>query len=1061
MLQRGWLAEWLWSSMPLAEARRNLRVVLSDAQQALRNVGLDDCLRVDRDWVRWNAGVAVDSTSLAELLAAARAGDTAEGRPQFTDVSEDLVRWLGMWSPEAGSDADRAAKTVQPSPNGEASPGSSEPVSVPQQPRIHLVSLLRLNWSGLVRLDDHQTHESSSNAVLPTLKDLTESLASRSGGQRCLEDSSGVTYMFGLESLSPSFRSTTVQVAGQLEREIRLLTNGQSVQMGICFGPVLRQPDSGVSGWRFRLAERLAQSAEQGELVCDQSFEDMAQCLGFHDDGERRFRGFQRGFRLFRTRLSDIANVTSVLLGQSHQPLVGRDAFLATCMSVLKACSSGASRALVVRAPTGMGKTRVALELWRLHRQSGGGVVWVEGRPETSKQPWAALREAVTQHLMWDVSGLNEVHLQLLRAFVVTGSVAQSDRMQLRQAIARLVSQQTLLWVVDDAQWLDDTSAQFLGTLSQELPSTLWLLTVRGDLDSDSSVVPEWLGPGMTQVLDLSPLADPDALKLLAMNEQREDADGSTEAQHAQSMASLHAARGRPLYLVCEQAGGMGPHFAAHCQARVNALGDVGRSLLEVAAILGSVWLLNDLHQLCPGVDVREVLAMAEALDLVVFRGETTGAFFHPTVREFFLDSQPVDSRQARALQVAAFLDSKGEDARAAQCWEFAGQSLAAMVSWQRAASKAMACDDHHAALAHFSELRRLGYTANRDAVESVPWRLAHAQARLVVQGYGDALVNQLAHEMEAAMRDAPPTSAEALPEVTFGIHFLAYMSSSSNGHVDGMEHARRLAVFAEGPPQQLIAAWAHGNTCFWRGDTATAQTWFERMFVLADAVPLSTRTQLFVSDPVNFGRVQWIWLQSLMVGDAQHVARADALAHEHARYLPLPQDLAIYHCISAFRCFTEGNAQGLCAHASQARNIAEAENYRLWQGVSGLQWALGQALLGQPHDEAALQADLQALGEGYAAGIPTGLWMLADLRRASGRHEDALLLCDEWLARFPQTEHRHCLMDIHRIRAQVLHTMGRMDDGASAWQQARDVAVGAGLNGWLQRWQREFSAWA
>jgi hypothetical protein len=99
------------------------------------------------------------------------------------------------------------------------------------------------------------------------------------------------------------------------------------------------------------------------------------------------------------------------------------------------------------------------------------------------------------------------------------------------------------------------------------------------------------------------------------------------------------------------------------------------------------------------------------------------------------------------------------------------------------------------------------------------------------------------------------------------------------------------------------------------------------------------------------------------------------------------------------------------------------------------------------------LAPQLQALQAGYAAGMPTGQWMVADILRMSGQPQAALDLCMAWIADMPRQEHRHCLMDIHRIRAQCHTALGHPEAAAEAWVEARAVAQSAGLAGWLQRW--------
>jgi tetratricopeptide (TPR) repeat protein len=664
--------------------------------------------------------------------------------------------------------------------------------------------------------------------------------------------------------------------------------------------------------------------------------------------------------------------------------------------------------------------------------------------------------------LLFDAEHVDASQRGLLQGFVITGSVGQSERVRLQQAIRHLVTvhHQPLLWVVDDVQWVDETTLQMLSSLSQDLPETLWLLTQRVMPEETAEQVLDWLPEQMVQVLDLPPLTDDEALQLLDSSDRTDVGDSDvSQAPAGGRLARLHAARGRPLYLLCSQGEALGPHFAAHCQARCNTLG-ADRQVLEAAAHLGLVWCIDDVQALLAPLDVSTALQTAQDLELLQPRGQGEMAFFHPALREFLLDVQTPVRRQENARRAAILLQARGRRAAAAALWEVVGDRVAALDGWHAAATDSVQRDDHHAAVAHFDAVRRLGYAADDASVQQrMSLRLAHARARLVALGYGDALVNEIAQELAHMAEQLNPAVAMDA-DIRFGAAFLAYLGCSSNGDVDGLAHAQRLVDWAQTPTQHLVAAWAQGNTRLWRGLPSSALVWLERALEMEPLVDWAQRSRLAVNDPINFARVQRLWLQSLRGDDPLLIANLDALARHQVETTSLPQDQCIYHCITAFRCYTEGRVGELGHHAMQALDIAESERYVLWAGVAAVQCALARALQGDIPDLEPLQSRLAAVAKGYAAGIPTIQWLMADLFRATGQMQQALALCDEVLALAEQREHQHCLMDVCRIRAQVLHTVGQTQDAQAAWSQARDLATAAGQNGWLQRWGREPLPW-
>lgn len=1024
LIYRESLAEWFWPGQDSSDGRRNLRVLLTDLQQVLRQLDQPQALRVERDWVRWDLPQRVRVQLPSDMPPAPFGSADAEGDESPADgVSEDFRAW---WL------------------------GQESAVARPTNPALRLVALLCAHWQ---RIDPFtEAADVVGTFACADMQERVTTLLARFGARTLVSDGLASTFAVGLDSLSPSYRSAALQLAGQLHLVARQAN--LPVRMGLCFGPVLVSDTGRVSGWRLRLVERLAQVAEPDELVCDQSCADQAEFLNFDALGERSFRGFHRRFSLCRTPTDRLQDLMPVVLGQANRPLVGRDEALAVLRAALREALRGNSRVAWVRGPSGMGKTRLAVELWRTHTAAGGTAAWIEGQPERREQPWAALRVWVVQRLGTALQGMGSLlprlapgQIELLKGFSVTGSVGQTERHRLRQAVAALLADGPLLWVLDDVQWIDDASWQVLTWLMSERPQTLWLLTQRRTDDATEAAELEGLPSLHSTVLDLPPLSDTEAIALWRSTQGDLGAEMPAGAR-----AQLQAARGRPLYLMCGQADGPAPHFAEYCQARCNTLGE-GREVLELAALLGLVWRVDDLAALVGGDTLSTVLEAAVGLELLVPRGTDWMAFFHPTIRDFLLDVQTTTQLQHRARRVALLREHQGEWALAAALWKQADELQRAMAGWRQAAFQAIAQDDHHAALTHFEALRQHGYGMN--ATEATTLRLAHAQARLVVKGYGDAVVQQLACDLAAQAGHV------ADPSLRFGVQFLQYMGSSSNGVGDGLDQADALWRQAETPAQRMVAAWAQGNTRCWNGDSAGALQWLSAALALEPQATLAERSALFVTDPLNFARAQWLWMRSLRGDDVAALERDTQLAEQHLAGLPQPQDRCIYHCIAAFRAYTEGQFTALQQHAQAALSVAQEESYNLSEAIAGLQLALASAYLEQPADLETLAPKLQVLQAGYAAGIPTGQWMVADMLRLSGQPEAALSLCARWIDAMPQQEHRHCQMDIHRIQAQCFARLGQLETARAAWHNAQQVACAAGLQGWLHRWQTGAAPWS
>ncbi|MFE5586127.1 AAA family ATPase [Kitasatospora sp. NPDC056531] len=190
--------------------------------------------------------------------------------------------------------------------------------------------------------------------------------------------------------------------------------------------------------------------------------------------------------------------------------MVGREEEQAELVAFVK---SATGQALVLRGETGVGKSSLLNHAAGLAEQEGHVVVRAAGVEAESELPYAGLHQLL-HPLLADVARLDDGTRAVFDA--VFGGV-QGDPpsvMTLGIAVLSLLSlsaaQRPLLLVLDDAQWLDDASADVCGFVGRRLaggPAKM-LVAVRTDLTSrfDTAALPE---------LPIAALADEDAARLL------------------------------------------------------------------------------------------------------------------------------------------------------------------------------------------------------------------------------------------------------------------------------------------------------------------------------------------------------------------------------------------------------------------------------------------------------------------------------------------------------------------------------------------------------------------
>ena len=1055
-VRREQLADLLWPGLDMPAGRANLRVVLADLLAQWRLHRLPDAIQVHRDWIAFQpvAGLGTDM----ELLAPQRPRDPpAPGPlPAWADLllaepdawlagaeegtSEEFAAWLA--AQRLRMDAARSALAARAADTPSVGPRADVPTPSAPHPATETaaITLLRVQLPD-VAASDHQPSAPALSALLVALG----ATAQRFGGVVLGLDDAGCTLGFGIDSRHTGQRWQALRCAAGLSA---VMPAGQQLSAGATHGWVLveRTPALRAVGWRMRLAERLAQRAEPGELVCDESMADMAQGFGCRPLGPQRFRGLGREFMLFGCRLGDAVTTLPPGGDFAGSSFFGREALVQSLLADLQSPAGGGTAAHCLAGEPGVGKTRTAWELARRWQAQGAPLVWMGGLPEGATVPWRSLHDLVAGLLGGGEAAAERLAAlaghelpaparEALLAFLETRGVGRRQRADLAEGLLHLLKcqgPQPALVVVDDVQWIDPATAEFLLPLATPQAPLRWLLTLR---TGEAHPLPL---PGL-QTRVLAPLDDAAAQAIV---QSLPDAAGLTP----QALRSRVAhARGLPLYLL---AGSVHPDSASHfnefCRALLNRLG-AEREGMAAAAVLGMLFSVDDLAALC-GQDLAE-RAFARALEtgLVVSRGRGQAAFFHARLREYLLSTSPREALQGYARAAAVRAAGHGRHARAAALWEQGGAPEAAAVAWFQAARHAFAEDDICAACDSYARLAALGYLPDVAGIEA---RVLHARALIARHGYGSGEAHALVVELG---RLALPATLD--PVIRFDLQMLAYLGSSSQGEADGLDYARRLQASAHSPVQRFAAAWANGNTLFWLGRFAEARVCLEANLALAGELNLSERMAHFSSDLAVFARGELAWLLWFVGETAAAEAMVESAA-QAARASATRQDLCIAQCFRALVAWCRRDQATLAAAAESAWVLADAEGLQFWRGVAGMLVVLAQAHAGMPVDFEAVAAGMAAMQSGYRAAATTEAWFVIDALVTCGRHAEALATVEQTLAVIDLSEHRYCRMELWRLKSVALAALGRPGEAAQALEQAVALGEAAGARGWLAQWR-------
>jgi class 3 adenylate cyclase len=570
-----------------------------------------------------------------------------------------------------------------------------------------------------------------------------------------------------------------------------------------------------------------------------------------------------------------------VMVGGAESSLVARRWEMTAVEAMVDQAIGGRGGVVGLVGSPGIGKSRVAREAAALAAGRGVEVLWIFCESHASDIPFYVVRRllgaatgiggldgpAARVQLRAQFPDADEQDLLLLDDMLgiaepdVTLAKIDADARRRRLSAliktASLASTDPVLYIVEDAHWIDRVSESMLADIFTVIPQTpsMVLITYRPEYEG---ALTRMRG---AQTITLAPLRDSETAALLG------ELVGSDSSVGELAAAIAERAAGNPFFAeemvrdLTERGVLSGPRGACVCHtdvaevsvpatlqstigARIDRLDRSAKRTLSAAAVIGSRFSDGLLTSL--GVEpVGDELVSAELIGQVRFTPSAEYAFRHPLIRTVAYESQlksdraelhrrvaaAIESRdpataEANAALIAEHLEAAG-DLRAAYgfhmraaAWATTRDINAARLSWERARKIADALpaeDPHRAAMriaprtmlcgiayrvvhmdvagARFDELRLLCDTAGDKA------SLAIAMAGLVMD-----------HVFRARMREASQLASEAMaliesigdPTLTVGLSILPIYAATENAeYSDALRWSQRVIDLAGGDPSK------------------------------------------------------------------------------------------------------------------------------------------------------------------------------------------------------------------------------------------------------------------
>lgn len=417
-------------------------------------------------------------------------------------------------------------------------------------------------------------------------------------------------------------------------------------------------------------------------------------------------------------------------MNEMPYPLVGRDRELDALERMLRQVCAGSSRFVVVSGEPGIGKSSLVAEL--AQRGEAAGCLVLYGRATELERdfPFGLLVDAVDPYLRsidahsFDRLAAEEL-TELAAVFPALRSLAPStsapttaaERFRAlyaaRELLERLAAPRPLLVTLDDVQWSDGASLEFIGHLLRRPPEAAVMIaaTVRRGQEPPrlAAAIEAAARTGRIEELELGPLDRDEAARLVG-------AMGSSDIE-----LLYRESGGNPFYLLQltrTAAGSSGapsaPGWAdtgevpaavrAAIAAELDALPDPVRAFVQATAVAGDPFEL-DLAIPTAAMSPDDALA---ALDVLIAReilhpadGPRRFRFRHPLVRKAIYATCPAGTRLVCHERAGAALEAQGAgavtrahhvvhsarqgDAAAAQLLQKAGLEVASRAPWSAA----------------------------------------------------------------------------------------------------------------------------------------------------------------------------------------------------------------------------------------------------------------------------------------------------------------------------------------------------------------------------------------
>ncbi|MFN8487601.1 MAG: BREX system ATP-binding domain-containing protein [Caldilineaceae bacterium] len=818
--------------------------------------------------------------------------------------------------------------------------------------------------------------------------------------------------------------------------------------------------------------------------------------------------------RLLQQETPGILRQQPLALAQS--PFVGRQVEWEKLQEIWRGVARGHARFVLIAGEAGIGKTRLAEELLDWAAQQG--IVTAHARAYAAEGrlayapviEWLRTPALKTQLMQLEMTWLTELARLLPELLTerpglpAPGAITESwQRHRLFEALTRalLIRKQPLLLVLDDLQWCDQETLEWIHFLLRYDPQAALLVV--------GTARPEEIGPRhplATLRLGLRTNQQMTELRLVALSaaDTTRLAEQMVGGKLAPDLA-IHLyqdTEGNPLFIVEivhaelnhkieEQATNTDEptpllHFSLNAlpskvqtviESRLTQLSALARKLAELAATSGRAFTFDVLAHACDCPEDEMVNGLDELCQRHIVREQGGNAydFSHDKIREVVYAQISTARRRlfhrriAQTLEIMYTANLEPVIGQLAAHYEKAGMPDLAIPYYQRAAQAALRIYANHEAIQHFTRglalLASLPESTSR-AKQELTFLLDLGPVWISIGGYAFSQVGEVYTRAENLTQQLgePPNPAILRALAIFYIGRREYEKAYMQG-----EQILALAHPTENQIDPVLDVEGHyvlGVTTFWQGKFLEARMHLEQAVARYDVQQHNVYTTLYSQDPGVICLIRSalaLWQLGYPVQAQQRRDEALALAYKLAHPFSLAYALAFAIWLSS----DLRDEAATTALIESLQNHCQKYDIPYWLPVVLIfqGWLLteqGQVDPALTQIRSGMTAH-QAVQAGFYR--PRCLILLAQAYMQSNAIEEALAALDEGLATVVNYGDMSYAAELHRLKGEYLAKLGTAISAAEASlyqaytlareQQAKSLELRAAMS--LSRlWQKQ-----